>query len=109
MVKTYIEYELENGGTVLIEAAESAEAGIVEASRGIDIVKKANQRFRQALANVKQSAQIFADEMSELEIDEMEVAFSITATGELGSFAVGKIGMGANYQVTLKWKRPENK
>jgi prophage DNA circulation protein len=105
----YIEYELEDGATILIQAVNSTEQGIVQASGDGHTVTKAVKSFREALADIKESAAIFADEMSVLQVDEMEVCFGITATGELGNFAVGKVGLEANYQVTLKWSHPVRK
>jgi len=43
--------------------------------------------------------------MNELAVSEMEVSFGIKATGELSNFAVGKVGLEANYQVKLIWKK----
>lgn len=39
--------------------------------------------------------------------DEVEVKFGLKATSEAGGnmFAVGKVGVEANYEVTLKWKK----
>ena len=35
--------------------------------------------------------------------DEVEVSFGLKAVGEAGNFAIGKVGMEANYVVKLKW------
>jgi hypothetical protein len=43
--------------------------------------------------------------LKELQADEVELSFGIMVTGEVGDFAVAKIGMEANYEVTLKWKK----
>ena len=103
----YIEYELDDGATILVEAVDSTEEGIIQASRRGDTITKATKNFRQAINEVKQSAKIFVDEMAALEVSEMSVAFGIKATGELSNFAVGKAGLESNYQVVLKWKKPE--
>ena len=101
---TYIEYELEDGGTLLVEIKEP-EGGLQKAARGRDgnIVIKATKKFRAALESVKRSATLLRQELDELKADEVEVKFGLTTTGELGNFAVGKIGVEANYEVTLKW------
>jgi hypothetical protein len=41
--------------------------------------------------------------------DEMEVSFSLKASGELGNIAIGKAGAEANYTVTLRWRKEEKK
>lgn len=100
---TYIEYELENGGTLLVEVKD-AEGGVVRAARGDgSVVIKATTKFRAALAGIKHSAALLRQELDELKADEVEVKFGLTTTGELGNFAVGKIGVEANYEVSLKW------
>ena len=101
---TYIEYELEDGGTLLVEITES-ESGVQKAARGKDgnVIIKAGQKFQAALTSVKQSAATLRKELDELKADEVEVKFGLKTTGELGNFAIGKVGVEANYEVTLKW------
>ncbi len=101
---TYIEYELEDGGTLLVEVTDTA-GGVQRASRGKDgnVVIKTTTKFRAALASIKHSAALLRQELDELKADDVEVKFGLSTTGELGNFAVGKIGVEANYEVTLKW------
>jgi hypothetical protein len=35
--------------------------------------------------------------------DEVEVTFGLKAVGDLGNFAIGKVGAETNYTVKLKW------
>jgi len=44
-----------------------------------------------------------------LHVEEAEVKFGINTVCELGNMAIGKVGVGVNYEVTLKWKKPETK
>lgn len=101
---TYLEYELEDGTTVLIESSEP-EGGVVKASRDKDgnVIKKAGQRFEAALAGIKSWAAALRRQLGDLLADEVEVTFGVKAVGEAGNFAVGKVGAEANYEVTLKW------
>jgi len=39
--------------------------------------------------------------------DEVKVTFGLQATGEVGNFAVAKVGTEASYTVKLTWKREE--
>jgi hypothetical protein len=105
---TYIEYELEDGGTLLVEVKDTA-GGVQKAARGKDgsVVIKATKKFRAALSSIKHSATLLRQELDELKADEVEVKFGLTTTGELGNFAIGKVGVEANYEVTLKWKNVE--
>ena len=99
---TYIEYELEDGGT-LFEMTEP-EGGVQKAARDKDnnVTIKANQKFQAALASVKHSAAVLRQELDELKADDVEVKFGLKTTGELGNFAIGKVGVEANYEATLK-------
>ena len=104
---TYIEYELEDGGTLLVEVKDTA-GGVQKAARGDgSVVIKATKKFRAALSSIKHSATLLRQELDELKADEVEVKFGLTTTGELGNFAIGKVGVEANYEVTLKWKNVE--
>jgi len=100
----YIEYELEDGTTVLIESSEP-ESRVVRASRDKDgnLIKKAGQGFEAALAGIKPWAAALRRQLNDLLADEVEVTFGVKAVGEAGNFAVGKVGAEANYEVTLKW------
>lgn len=109
---TYIEYDLGEGATILIEAPEDSNNGIVKASRADgEIVKsRAKINFSDALKDVKTQAKLLLDEIEDLHINEAEIKFGINTVGELGNMAIGKIGVGVNYEVTLKWAKPqENK
>ncbi len=106
---TYIEYDLEDGGTLLVEVKD-AEGGVQKAARGNgSVVIKATKKFRAALTSIKHSATLLRQELDELKADEVEVKFGLTTTGELGNFAIGKVGVEANYEVTLKWKNSGEK
>lgn len=108
---TYIEYELEDGTTVLLESGGPPVGGVVRASRDAEgnIVKKAGQKFEAALARIKPWAAALRDQLDSVEADEVEVTFGIKAVGEAGNFAVGKVGAEANYEVTLKWSAKEDR
>lgn len=101
---TYVEYELEDGTTLLIEAEEAA-GGLVPASRSAEGIAKiqARKTFEEALQGIKPWARTLCQQLEDLVTDEIEVTFGIKAVGEAGIFAVGKVGAEANYEVTLRW------
>jgi hypothetical protein len=102
---TYIEYQMEDGSTVLVEA-ESSMGGVVKASRGgVDVVQT-GKKFTDAVASIRGSLKAMVMEFDALKIEEAEVKFGLKAVGEAGVFAVGKVGGEMNYEVTLKWKKP---
>jgi NTP-dependent ternary system trypsin peptidase co-occuring protein len=106
-MKRYIEFPLEDGTTILVEVDEP-EDGIVKASRGGEIVAKAQQTFENAMEKVKPAASAIINKLRGLSDapDEVEVQFGLKMSAEAGAI-VAAVGMEANYTVTLKWKKEE--
>ncbi|HQV93456.1 MAG TPA: CU044_2847 family protein [Anaerolineales bacterium] len=103
----YVEYQLDENSTILIEAPEGETGGVIKASRELgEIAKtKAQKSFSDALKDIRVQAKILLNEIEELHVEEAEVKFGINTVGELGNMAIGKVGVGVNYEVTLKWKK----
>ncbi|NCP88428.1 MAG: hypothetical protein CO094_13910 [Anaerolineae bacterium CG_4_9_14_3_um_filter_57_17] len=101
----YLRYTLEDGSELLIEATGS-EGGVVRAGLG-EKIEAAKTSFDAALDSVRVSALQIRKKLHDVQADEVEVKFGLKATGEFGNnmFAVGKAGVEANYEVTLKWKK----
>lgn len=107
---TYLEYQLEDGSPLLIQVDE-ATSGISRASLSDaagNVMQKAGQSFESALAGVKSAALALRHHLADLQADEVEVTFGLKATGDLGNFAIGKVGAEANYTVTLKWSHQKS-
>jgi hypothetical protein len=107
----YVEYDLGDGATILIELPEEEAGGLVKAARreGEIAKTKAKKSFVEALKDIKMQARLLLKEIDELNVSEADVKFGINTVGELGNLAIGKIGLGVNYEVTLKWVKPEEK
>ena len=105
-MNTYIEYTVDDDSTILVES-ESVMGGVVKASRGGVEVIQTGKKFTDALASIRGSLKALITEMDALKVEEVEVKFGLKAVGEAGVFAVGKVGGEMNYEVTLKWKKPE--
>jgi len=112
-VSKYVEFPLEGGGSILIEAADEpthASAGFLrdDARGGAD---KAQQSFDASIEAVKRSAGVLVNKLRELTPDELQVNFNLKASGEMGGLTVGKAGAGgeANFNVTLKWQKQPDK
>jgi len=111
----YVEFPLEDGGSILIEAADEpakTQAGFQRTGAGEavkDAPQPAKQTFDASLENVYKSADLLVKKLRSLSDppDEMEVVFCLKASGELGNIVIGKAGDEANYTVTLKWKHNE--
>ena len=110
-MSAYVEYQLDENTTILVEAAEEIISGPMKASREPgDVVKvKAKISFTQALKDIRDQSRLLLREIEDLHVEEAEVKFGINTVGELGIMAIGKVGGGVNYEVTLKWKRPTPK
>lgn len=109
---TFIEYKLDDETTVLIAGPEPTNGGLRPVSRGMDDeihIEKAEKGLRASLQSAKKSAQLLLDEINALKVSEAEIKFGLTTTGEAGVFAVGKVGVEINYEITLKWKNPQIK
>lgn len=106
---TYIKYQMEDGTTILVETTESKVGGVAPAGRDKigNIIVSVNQKFEDAFLSVKKSAAVLRQQLEELRADEVEVTFGLKATGELGNFAIGQIGVEANYMVKLKWQNQQ--
>jgi hypothetical protein len=111
----YIQYTTEDGATILVEAAvelDEDQSGVVRAGlkeKAGETVAQAKATFEEGLEVVRHNAQVFIKKVRELPDppDEVEVAFGLKATGEVGNFAIAKAGAEANYTVKLTWKREQ--
>jgi hypothetical protein len=102
-----IEYDLEDGGSILVQVKEPLSEGrVVKAASAGEVIEKAEQTFEEALDRVKPAAGAIINKLRELTDppDEIEVEFGLTMNAKAGAF-VASAGVEANYAVTLTWKR----
>lgn len=109
----YVEFSLEDGGTILIETPDEPArpgSGFVRAGEtNSEWADKAQRTFEQSLLGVRSSAEKLVQHLSALGPDEMEMSFRLKATGELGgNLAIAKSGSDANYNVLLKWRKEKD-
>ena len=111
----YIEFPLQEGGTIIIEVDETENrhenGGLVPASRGGKKVLVVTEKtFDDAVEHVRHAADVLLKKLRSLHQspDEIEVTFGLKASGELGgTFLVAKAGVEANYTVKLKWSKKD--
>src|SRR5207248_11000143 len=103
----YIEYVLEDGGTLLVEVDEATSGPIKAADKSGNLIIKAEEKFKDALKSLRSSVATLRQGLAELEADDIEVTFGIKSVGEAGVFAVCKVGAEVNYEVKLKWTNNE--
>jgi Trypsin-co-occurring domain 1 len=105
---TYVQYQIDDDTTILIAAPEDLSGPTKASAFERAQVIETSTKFQQALKSAMAQARSFLQELESLHVDEGEIKFGLTTAGELG-FAIGKVGLDVNYEVTLKWKVPENK
>lgn len=112
----YVEFPLEGGGSILIEAADESSrtsAGFLRDGDTHAGAEKAQQSFDASVEAVRRSTDLLVTKLRELSTppDELQVTFALKASGEMGGLTVGKGGAGgeANFNVTLKWQKQRGK
>jgi hypothetical protein len=109
-VSKYVEFPLEGGGSIVIEATDEptrTATGFLRAEDARPAPNQAAQSFDASVEGVRRSAELLVSKLRELSSvpDEMTISFALSASGELGGLAVSKGGNEANFNVTLKWQR----
>jgi Trypsin-co-occurring domain 1 len=114
----YLSFPNDDGSATLVEVAAreiEPEPGVIKVGVGDRLrgaVATARSSLEDALTSViRANTQAFlqaVDSLSERP-DQVEIAFAVTATGELSNLAVGKLGGEANYSVTLTWTGRQDK
>jgi len=107
---TYIEYQLEDGTSILVESDTVEAGGVTRASRDDagNVIASSERSFEDAFIGVKKSAAILRRELDELGANQVELTFGLKVTGEVGVFAVCKAGLEANYTVKIQWNSENN-
>lgn len=106
-MKIFYEYELDHAdATVLIEGDDEDGDIVIPTSNSIGFpIIKAKEKFEKALSSVNAQAKKLYDCLEKVDADEVEVTFGLITTGEVGNFAISKVSVEANYEITLKWKK----
>lgn len=106
-MKHLVEFTLENGSTVLMEAEDSnSEEGIVPASpcsSSTGITKVSNKTFEESLEIIRPVADTIFNKLNNMcnKPEEIEVSFGISMNLKAGMFISANTG--SNLNVTLKW------
>jgi hypothetical protein len=116
---TYIEYKLQDGSTVVLEAAEKMgaeqegaympSAGVPGTIGGSYVSMPDDQKFDEAISSVGGSLNILLTGLQRLHEmpNEIEIKFGLTVTGKKSPLAFCRADTDANFEVTLKWKKPD--
>jgi hypothetical protein len=106
-MKRIVEYELEDGGSILVEVDVPEGGGFERVSRG-DEITKASVSFDQAINQVKPVAQKVIGKLREITDppDEIVMQFGLKLGAKAG-MVLASADAEANYSVTLTWKREQ--
>jgi Trypsin-co-occurring domain 1 len=104
-VRSLIEFRLEDGTSVFVEA-ESSGREAVRGGRAGGLAMEAGETFESALARVQPAAFAIVELLRAISDapEEIEVEFGIQLSAEVGAF-VARASGDANFRVALRWSR----
>jgi hypothetical protein len=99
-----IRFEIEGGGTVLVESA--AELGIARASAASETIRNAAESFQAALSGVRAAAAATLREFTILtnQPDEITIEFGVRLDAQAGAI-IARTGLEGHLRVSLMWKK----
>jgi hypothetical protein len=107
---TLVEFPLEGGGTVVVEADDRpGTPGGEEPTRGMrpaGVAERAGETFEAAFSRVRPTAEAIVNSMRGVgdSPDEIEVEFGVKVNAEAGA-VVAKAAGEANFTIKLRWIR----
>jgi len=113
-VAKYVEFPLEGGGSIFIEASEEigrSKAGFLRDEDAAAAGYKAAQSFDSTVDSIRRSADLMLAKLRGLSTapDELAITFSLKASQELGGLMVSKGAQDSNFNVTLRWMSDKGK
>jgi hypothetical protein len=110
-MKYLTEFQLETGGTVVVEVDEPLTEGrAVQVSRSGDVMQKAQKTLEEAVDKIKPAAEIILQRLRSLDLrpDEIAIEFGVKMSAEAGAFIASTAGE-ANFQISMKWGKGDEK
>jgi hypothetical protein len=110
-VAKYVEFPLEGGGSIFIEASEEIGRGSAGFLRDEGAGKKSAQTFDTTVESIRRSADLMLNKLRGLSTvpDELQITFSLKASQELGGLMVSKGPQDSSFNVTLRWMSDKGK
>jgi hypothetical protein len=108
-VKGFVQYPLEEGGSILVEVdVPESEGGLVKAASTGDLTLKAAKSFENAVAGIRPLANAVVSKLQNLNYppDEIGVEFGMSFKAD-GNAILTRVGADANFKVSLNWKREQ--
>ncbi|MGZ4847072.1 MAG: CU044_2847 family protein [Halobacteriota archaeon] len=101
MAKKLVKYEVKKGQYVTIEV-DDPNVGLQPAARSYADPEESEEKFREALAQVKPLTEAVIDTLKELGPKQYQLEFGLKLTGKAGIvIASGEIE--ANFKLTMTW------
>ncbi len=103
----YIEYVLDDGSTILIEAGNHKRSNeMYRSAREKNIVTKATKSFSDTMETIKPVAETIISKFKDVaqSPDEVSVEFGLKLQGETGAI-IATAGVEANFKIALLWKK----
>ena len=107
-MKRLVEFDLRDGGNVLVEVdeAEEARGGIVRIAREDEVAVKAPQAFETALDKLKPVTSPIISKLRDLTPSEIQVELGVKMSTEAG-VVIASTASEANFKVSLTWRNRE--
>lgn len=101
-----VEFMLEDGSSVLIEAETVSGRPVMRGGRTTELISKADETFEQALRRVGPTSAAIVERFRDLsqQPDEIEIEFGVKVNAEAGAI-IAKTSGEANFRITIRWKR----
>lgn len=109
---SYLKFELEDGTIVYVETTDSPKgtSGLIPGSRGAEqAADQAAVSFEKSAGAVRKMASALLEQFRADQPDEVSINFGLKASGELGNLIVARGGMEANFNVSIRWRKPDEK
>ena len=101
-----IEYELDDGKTILVEVAEPVLGGLAPVCRTTATIVKAQSTLSEAVGKVRPIAESIINNLSSVTTrpDEISVEFGLKLSSNAGA-VLATVGMECNYVIKMTWKK----
>ncbi|WP_271218194.1 CU044_2847 family protein [Streptosporangium carneum] len=93
---------LEDGGTILFEAAPVISEGPVKAGRVSEVIQDLPSSLRSVLAPVREASRAVLEQLRQAGPDEIEVEFGVDLATQAGA-VITKSEASCHLKVTLRW------
>ena len=110
-MKRLVEFHSESGEPILVEV-EDLEAASGSTRRGLStsasgVIKQAETSFEDALEKAQPIASGLVNKLRSISDapEEVQIEFGLSLNANAGVVLVAGVSAGANYKVTLKWKK----